>query len=102
FRIAKTVDVIDPKSSYSALADQAKNQLMNGCKNLWLLNADRCEFIDVEEATIVDLVCSDAPERQAVWLLVEILRKEIESRRIAMNAIEFHYSPKKGSADRGA
>ncbi len=61
---------------------------MRGDKNLVAFHAERCELVDIEKAAVVDLVGSDAPKRQAVWLFVKNLMQQVKALRFTGFAIE--------------
>ena len=69
-------------------AQELEDQRVRGGEDLRALHAQGGQFVDVEEAAIVDLVGGDAPERQAIRLLVEQLIEQIEAVRLVGVAVE--------------
>ena len=64
-------------------AQQPQDQLVRGGEDLRLLHAQGGQFVDVEEAAVVDLVGGDPPVRQAIGLLVEQVVEQVEAVRVA-------------------
>src|SRR6516165_2657722 len=75
---------------------------MNRVENFWLLDPNRRQFVDIEEAPIIDLVGGNAPEAQAIGLVLQQPFKPIEAARVAFNAVNFCKRYVNGCADIGA
>src|SRR5262245_51305110 len=89
FGIVESVNMIDGEAVDVALFYQAENQFVNRGEDLRLLDADGGQFVDVEEAAVIDLVRRHAPETQQVSLFGQQFFQTIEAARIAADAVEF-------------
>ena len=69
-RIIQTVDVINTETSHASFLEKTKHQAVKGLEDHRVLHPDGDEFIDVEEAPVVDLLGSDPPEGQAIGLVI--------------------------------
>jgi hypothetical protein len=67
--------VVDPQAGQVAGADQVEQQLVRRGEHHRVLDPDRGERVDVEEAPVVELVVRGAPPGQAVPLALHELRQ---------------------------
>ena len=82
-RVQQAVDVVDAQARHLAGAQQLEGLVVDRFQHLRLLDADRGQVVDVEEATVVDLLGGDAPEAQAVGLIGQQRLQPIEAARFA-------------------
>src|SRR5215471_2962896 len=68
FRVVEPVNMVDAQAGDVAFFYQAKHQFVNRGEDFRLLDANRRQFVDVEEAAVVDLVRRHAPETQQISL----------------------------------
>src|SRR5713101_6427419 len=71
-----------------SFADQAEDQFMSRREDVGILHPHPRQLLDVEEATVVNLVKSGFPESQPVRLGFQELVESIESLRLARDAVE--------------
>src|SRR5262249_55586541 len=62
FRIVESVNMVDAQAGNVAFFYQAEDQCVNRGEDFGLLDANGGQFVDVEEAAVVDLVRRHAPE----------------------------------------
>ena len=84
----KPVGVVDPESGDDALADEAKDKSVCLREDARVLHPDGRQLVDVEEASVVDLLPCDTPGGEPVDLVVEKPVQEIEAPRVAGGAVE--------------
>ncbi len=82
--IVEAVGVIEAQAVEAPLFDQAKEELVGVVEDAVLLHAHGGEIVDLEEATIVDLLGGHAPEAQAIALLAQERVEGVEAPRIAV------------------
>src|SRR5690606_24872539 len=70
-RVEEAVRVVDAEPGHLALLDEPKDQAMGLVEDFGTLDTHPGEAVDVEEATVVDLLGGDAPEGQTVGLVIE-------------------------------
>ena len=70
-RVPEAVRVVDAQAGHLSLGEQPEDEFVRRAEDLGLLDADRRQVVDVEEAAVVDLLRRDAPEGRAVGLRVE-------------------------------
>ncbi len=73
---------------------------MGGLEDILALHCQRGQVVDVEEATVVDLVRADAPVRKAIALVLEQVIHEREAARVARRAVEERHVALDKLADR--
>jgi hypothetical protein len=78
--------MVDPQPVDSAPRDQREDQPVRLGEQLGLLDTQRGEVVDIEEAAIVDLVRGDAPIGEPVGLSVEQPVARPKTRRSAGSA----------------
>src|SRR5579872_3415306 len=66
--IEKAIRVVDPQPLDLPLADQFKDERMDGGKHFGIFHADCHQLINVEETAVIDLVGGDSPVTQTVRL----------------------------------
>src|SRR5687768_9077905 len=80
--------MINAQSLNAAVTDEPEDDLMNRAEHFRQLDSDRRKVIDVEEAPVIDLVRRNAPERQAVRLIVEETFEVVEAGRRARRPVD--------------
>ena len=82
--MVEPVDVIDAKTGDQSLLGQPERELVHRSKDHRIFDPDGGQIVDVEEATVVDLVGRDAPRTQPVSLIYEQrrpVRRSLQRRR---------------------
>ena len=87
FGVVEAVGVIDAEAVNVAFADEFEEFAVDGVEDGGIFDADGGEFVDVEEAAVVDLVGGDAPEAEAVGLVREDAFEEVEAAGVAALAV---------------
>ena len=77
-RIEQAVGMIDADAGDAPFADQPRQQLVDGAKDVGILDAQPGQRVDVEEPAVVDLVRRRPPVREPVGLLLEQIVQRIE------------------------
>ncbi len=80
--------MVNPQSGYLALLDEFEDERMGLGKNLLVFHAQGYQFVDVEEAPVVDLLGGDLPEREAEILLGQELVQGVEALGVALFSVE--------------
>ena len=80
--------MIDPQALHIAALDQAKNQPMDVLEQLGELHAQPGKLVDIEEATVIDLLCGNPPVGDPVCLSLEQSVQPAKARRVAGLACE--------------
>ncbi len=80
--------MVEAQASDFALHEQAQDQTVRRLEDVWFLHAERGQFVDVEEAAIVDFIRRHLPERQPIGLIVEKIVEQVEAVRIVLVAVE--------------
>ncbi len=68
-RVGEAVGVVDAQAVEGAVAHEVDHEAVGGVEDLGILDAERDEGADVEEAAVVELLVGDAPVGEAVVLL---------------------------------
>jgi len=87
-RIEQTVRMIDAHAGHAALAQERRQEPVDGGEHVRILDAQPGERVHVEEAAVVDFVRGRAPVRQPVRLLFEHGVQCVERVRLAGHAVE--------------
>src|SRR5262249_38235711 len=88
FGIVEAVNVIYAKPRNVPFLYQPEDQFVNSGEDYGQLDADRGQFVDVEEATVIDLVGRHAPEAQAIRLFGQQFLQAVEAARVSADAVE--------------
>ncbi len=83
--------MVDPKPGDLSGADEPEDEAVRLGEDFGVLHANGGQFVDVEEATVVDLLAGHAPESDPVRLLAQQLVEQIERARIVRRAVEVPY-----------
>src|SRR6266481_2423163 len=70
-RIVQAVRMVDSHPIHVTLADEIEHQRVHRRKYFGILHPDCSQVVDVEEATVVDLIGGHTPETQAISLSFE-------------------------------
>src|SRR6185436_14408999 len=70
-RIVESIGMIDPHPVYLALAQQAQDEPVGRGKHLGLFHTQGRQFVDIEEASIVDLVRGYTPVTETIDLRLQ-------------------------------
>ena len=65
-RQIKAVRVIDADTCHRPSAHQIESEPVNGVKDLWQLDSNRCQIVHIKKATVVDFLSSNPPKRQPI------------------------------------
>jgi hypothetical protein len=84
----KAVDVIVAQSRHVTLRDETQHFRVHRLEDLGIFDADRRQFVDVEEAAVVDLVGRDAPVTDAVRLIGEQRFEPGKTFRVAGRSVD--------------
>src|SRR5258708_36735493 len=79
--------MIDPHSRYVAFAHEIEHQRVHRRKYFGILYPDCSQIVDIEEATVVDLVSGNTPETQAIRLIGEHALQCIKAARVAFASV---------------
>ncbi len=99
-RVVEAVGVIDAQSVDLALGDQLQEQAVRGLEDRLVLDAQRRQIVDIEEAAVVDILGRDAPGGEVIGLQVEQLVQRIEARGLPCRADEAAHRRLDGAGDR--
>ncbi len=88
-RIIEPVGMVDAQSIDLALGQQIEDEAVGGFEYCRLIHAQGGQVVDVEKTSVVDLVGGNAPEGEAVTLLLNQLVQQVEAGFVAGLAIEF-------------
>ena len=83
--------MVDPKPGDLSGADEPEDEPVRLGEDFGVLHANGGQFVDVEEATVVDLLAGHAPESDPVCLLAQQLVEQIERAQIVRRAVEVPY-----------
>ena len=87
-RIGQAIGVVDAQSVHETVTHQKEREFVRPLEDRGVLHTDGREFVDVEEAAVVDFVRRDAPERQAIGLIEQQSVEQIKAARVAGFAVE--------------
>jgi hypothetical protein len=87
-RSVESVGVVDAESGDPPGPDETKDEPMSLGEDVRVLHADGRELIDVEEASVVDLLPGHPPKCDPVSLLGQQLVEEVEGSRILGRPVE--------------
>ena len=89
--IVEPIRMIDAHPVHLALAQQAQDQPVGGSKHFRFFHTQRGQFVDIEEAPVVDLFRSDTPVTETIDLGLQQSIQEIKTLRLARHAVEERY-----------
>ncbi len=81
-RIEQAVRVIDTQSVDFSLLHELQDQPVCGGEHRFVLDAQRCKVVDIEEPPIVDVVRCHPPVRKPKRLIFQELVQSIETHRL--------------------
>src|SRR5262245_11480817 len=88
-RIEETIGMVDPETTNSALAQEAKCKFVHGRKHIRSLDADSSQIVNVEEPPVVDLVDCYPPVGKAVVLCVQQPFQAVKAAMVPRAATDF-------------
>ncbi len=100
-RIVEPVGVVDAQRLHRAFAHQAHGEAVGRVEDALVLLAERRQFVDVEEAPVVDLVLRHAPVGELVGLRLEKLVQRVEGGGLAGLSVEPRHGALEGGRDLG-
>jgi hypothetical protein len=80
--------MVDPEPGHPSRADEPEDEAVRLGEDFGVLHANDGQLVDVEEATVVDLLAGHPPESEPVRLLAQELVEQIERARIGRRAVE--------------
>ncbi len=86
--IVQAIDVIEPQPLHLVLGDQAQDHAVGLLEHLGALHPEPGQLVDVEEAAVVDVRAGDAPEGEAVDLIVEQAMERAKALGLAGGAVD--------------
>ena len=81
--------MIDPQSGDEPALKQRSDQAMNHLEHLAIFDANRRQFINVEEAAVVDFVRRHPPVGEPITLRAKQFLQAIKTARLADDAVDF-------------
>ena len=78
-RVGEAVDVVDAQAVDQPFGDQLEDLAVGGFEHRRTFDAQAAEFVDVEEAPPVDVICGGAPTGEAIALPFEQLMQLLEA-----------------------
>ena len=87
-RIKQSIQVIESQPDDFPFANQTQDEFVGGREEGRLLHAHADQVIDIEEASVIDLVRGGSPIREAIGKGLQQLVKAVKSARLARLAID--------------
>ena len=87
-RVEQTVGVVDADSRHQRFLYQLERDAMNDAEYFRALHPDCGQVIDVEKSAIVDFVGGNAPETQAICLVIQDFLQSVKTVRVSLAAID--------------
>ena len=75
--------MIDAQAGDRAAADQLEKQPVRGVENFRQFHPDGGQIVDVEKSPVIDFLRRDAPESEAIGLIVQERVERVETARVA-------------------
>ena len=91
--VEEPVDVVDTESGDGPFGNQTENQLVSCPEHFRILHPKSRQFIDIEKATVVDLMGRRAPVRQPVRQGLQKLVQTVEALRVPGPSVEGQQGP---------
>ena len=83
--------MVDAKSVEFPLSDKVQDQLVRLVEDLFVLGAKRSEIVDIEEATVIDVIGGNAPLGEAIRLGLDEFMQSVETTGIIGSAVNCCY-----------
>ena len=101
-RVEQTIWVVDAQASHLPCTEQSEHDGVHGPEDLGLFDANRRQLVDIEEASIVDLIRRHPPIAKTIRLMCQERLELVKAMRVATPAVHGRNGVFNGLAHRGA